>query len=149
MKRAITPIDHTGDVAFDLTADDLDTLFDTAREALVFAMFVTEPTRWIEDRTVRGHRRIVLLDAPELDVLLVRWLEEVRYLVESEAVLAVAAEPRVERQGNGWRLTAVVRLAPLAPEARKYSREVKAVTYHGLEVARTEEGWRARVVFDV
>jgi len=27
--------------------------------------------------------------------------------------------------------------------------QVKAVTYHGLEVARDEGGWRARVIFDI
>lgn len=142
MARTIASFSHTGDVGFALTADDLDTLFDAAREALLRVLVTAPPKRGDDDRTVR-------LGAPDLDVLLVRWLEEVLYLHAAEGLLAVAAEPRVEQCDDGWHLTAKVHFAPVANRAQRFVREVKAVTYHGLEVTRDDAGWRARVVLDV
>ena len=35
------------------------------------------------------------------------------------------------------------------PEHHEILHEIKAVTYHQIEVSRTAEGWQAKVVFDV
>jgi SHS2 domain-containing protein len=142
MGRTIESFAHTGDVGFALRADDLDDLFDAAREALLQVLVTTPPEPGDIARTVE-------LEAPGLDVLLVRWLEEILYLHATEALLAASSEPRVRPRGDAWRLTARLRLAPMPPDAHDARREVKAVTYHGLEVTRDEAGWRARMVLDV
>ncbi|MFO7545781.1 MAG: archease [Trueperaceae bacterium] len=142
MGRTIESFSHTGDVGFALSADDLDDLFDAAREALLQVLVATPPEHGDDERTVE-------LTAPGLDVLLVRWLEEILYLHATEALLAASAGPRVQHRDDGWHLAARVRLAPMAPDAHGSWREVKAVTYHGLEVTRDEAGWHARVVLDV
>ena len=142
MGRTIESFSHTGDVGFALRADDLDELFDAAREALLAVLVTTPPERGDIARTVE-------LGAPGLDVLLVRWLEEILYLQATEALLAASSEPRVRHRGDDWHLSAHLRLAAMQPEASHAWREVKAITYHGLEVKRDEAGWRARVVLDV
>jgi SHS2 domain-containing protein len=38
---------------------------------------------------------------------------------------------------------------PMGPEVEWTGAEIKAITYHGLEVRETAEGWEARYIVDV
>lgn len=138
----ITSFAHTGDVGFALEAQTLSELFDAAREALLAVLLASPPASGSEERTVR-------LSAPSLEVLLVRWLDEILYLAQTEGCLAAASTPTVAARGDGWDLSATVAVEPYRPATAGALREVKAVTYHGLAVHHAAEGWRARVILDV
>lgn len=156
-------LDHTADVGADLVADDLPALFRGALDALVAVMLETPPMTPDGERTIR-------LSASTREQLLVRWLEEWVFLVQSarrvpvDAALdirepdAVALAPEQpadhrahERDGSpdGWRLTARVRDATLDPVEHGWLGEVKGATFHGMRIEREGDRWRARVVFDV
>lgn len=72
-----------------------------------------------------------------------RWLGEVLFLASTEGFLVTDAA--LELAGSSLRGT--MRGEPGAT-ARLRS-EIKAVTYHDLQLTRGPEGYRARVVFDV
>ena len=46
-------------------------------------------------------------------------------------------------------VSARVSMAHYQPEQHEILHEIKAVTYHQIEVGRTADGWQATVVFDV
>jgi SHS2 domain-containing protein len=52
---------------------------------------------------------------------------------------------KVDEQG----LKAKARGEPLDRERHELSHEVKAITYHQLEVKQTDQGWQARVIVDI
>ena len=153
-------MDHTADVGAELQAADLPGLFRDALDALVAVMMAAPPRA-----AVAVHR--VELDAPTLDGLLVRWLEEWVFRIQTHRRVPVQSDVAVGGRPNGcapasaahrsgavaaeslWTLEAAVREAPLDPVAHEWQSEVKGVTYHGLHVERTEAGWTAAVVFDV
>jgi SHS2 domain-containing protein len=90
------------------------------------------------------------LSAPDLENLLVDWLGELVYVFEVDRQLFRDATVTVTEAADGWRLAAVARGEPYDPERHPIRVLVKAVTWHGLEVACREDGaWRARVIFDV
>ncbi len=142
---AVRSFDHTGDVGFEVVAADLPALFDGARRA-VLAELMTRPPRG-------GDERLALeLEAHGLERLLLRWLDEVLFLVQTRARVPTGGRPRLRPAGSAdgsWRLDAELTLTPLDPVAHGWRGEVKAATYHGLELARDGEHWRARVVLDV
>ena len=77
---------------------------------------------------------------------MVAWLNEIIYLIGEGVFLPASIEIR--------RLTDSLLEAEMAgesldPERHHFLREVKAATYHGLDVTETERGWRTRVLFDV
>ena len=150
MERAVREIEHTADLGMEVEADTLPELFTRA------AFGMMELVRGDEGADVQaggdsssrrsaGESRSVALDLPkdDLDTLLVRWLRELLYLQEVDGF--VYGEADFERlDASGLRALVTSRTDP-EPQVR----ELKGVTYHGLEVERTDDGWRASVIFDI
>jgi SHS2 domain-containing protein len=126
-------IDHTAEVELHVKAESREEVF---REALAaFAELVS--------RNDRGERveHEVTVEAQDDATLLAEWLGELVFLVETDDFVP----ERLERlELDGTRLRAVV-----AGHRGRPAHLVKAVTYHGLALARSGDVWRAKVVLDV
>jgi SHS2 domain-containing protein len=92
-----------------------------------------------------GDKRDISVDADDFGALLVYWLEEVLYIQDSAD--AVVTDVTVNEVGMDEAVGSVS-IAPRGDEVLEGT-AVKAITYHQLSVARTEEGWTATVFFDI
>jgi len=136
-------LEHTADVGFEVEAATLAEVFEAAAEALLRVMFEGGLPR-------RGRRRErLVLAAPDLETLLVRWLDELIYRVQTRAEVPVRTRVRLEKVPEGQRLEAELDLLPFEEVQDRFAGEVKAATYHGLRVEPTEAGWAASVILDV
>jgi SHS2 domain-containing protein len=138
----IEMLDHTADVGFELSAPTLEALFEEARRALLMVVFERPPESGAEERRV-------LLAAPDLETLLVRWLNELIYLTQDAGFVPAGAMVEVGEAGAGRELRARLAVAPLLLEEYGWQGEIKSATFHGLHVVPEEGGWRARVILDV
>lgn len=139
----IRMLDHTADVGFELEASSLEALFEEARRALLMVVFERPPEEGGGADTVR-------LSAPDRETLLVRWLNELTYLIQDTGFVPVGAEIRIEETGgSGCTLEARLTGAPLLLEEYGWQGEIKSATFHGLDVTNDGEGWHARVILDV
>ena len=135
--------DHTVDVGSELSAPTLEVLFEEARRALLMVVFERPPE---EGKDVRE----IQLSAPDLETLLVRWLNELTYLVQDAGFVPVGAEIRIQRSaGTSPSLEARLAGAPLLLEECGWQGEIKSATFHGLDIANDDEGWHARMILDV
>jgi SHS2 domain-containing protein len=131
--------DHTADLGLRIRADSLDTLFAEAAQAL-FATIVTDLA------TVQPLvRRAVTLPADERDFLLFDWLKQLLYWWDAEHLLFGKFEVRLSDQG----LAGTAWGEPLDRSRHPLEHEVKAITYHGLRVESTDNGWLAEVIVDI
>ena len=135
-------VEHTADVGIEVRAATLEALF--ADAAAGFCDVVTEAAG-----IGAGEERAFAVEAPGLDLLLVSWLEELLFRFETTGVLYPRGAASVEGMGDSWSLRATMRGERFDAARHPLKVQVKAVTYHGLEVARDEQGWRARVIFDI
>jgi SHS2 domain-containing protein len=133
----------TSDLSFVARGPTLEALFGAASRALLAAS-VEEP-----ERVREVERRPVRLEEPDLELLLLRFLNELVYLRDAEGLLLRAATLRVVSEAGGARLEGELAGERLSLEKHRPLAEVKAVTAHGLEVARTQQGWRASITLDV
>jgi SHS2 domain-containing protein len=124
-------VDHTAELELHLEAPTEELVLQQALEA--FAELAGPATG-----EPQAHE--VDLEAPDRAALLARWLEELVFLAETEGLVPEQAE--IELRDTTLRATVRGR----AGEPRPL---VKAVTYHGLELAHEGGSWRARVVLDV
>jgi SHS2 domain-containing protein len=131
--------DHTADLGLRVRASDLDTLFTEAAHALFSTI--------VEDlATVEPRQRFDLqLSGTAADLLLFDWLKELLYVWDSEHVLFSRFEVHVTATG----LTGAAWGEPLDRARHELLHEVKAITYHGLRVEQTAEGWLAEVIVDI
>jgi SHS2 domain-containing protein len=139
----IRMLDHTADVGFEIEAPALGSLFDEARRALLLTMFERPPEK--------GKRELPLqLSAPDLETLLVRWINELVYLIQDTEFIPVRATIRIHEAGTeAFSLEALLTGAPVLLEDYGWQGEVKSATFHGLAVVPKGEGWRAQVILDV
>lgn len=91
-------------------------------------------------------REEITLQADSDEELLVQWLNRLNFFFAAEGILFCKFE-RLEV--NKSRLQVVARGEPYSPSRHEIYREIKAVTYHGLILKPQENGWYARVIFDL
>lgn len=131
--------DHTADLGLRIRSPDLNKLFREAGQAL-FSVLV-EDLATIEPRQSHSLR----LKADELDLLLFDWLRELLYLFEAEHLVFGRFEVQVQENT----LEATAWGEPLDPSRHVLLHEVKAITYHHLQVEPVPDGWLAEVIVDI
>jgi SHS2 domain-containing protein len=133
----------TSDLAFVARGSCLEDVFAASAEALLAA--TVEDPGTVEAR----EHRALSLEEPAIDLLLLRFLNELIYWRDAEQLLLRPESLRITRNGAA-RLEA--RLAGERIDRRRHclEGEVKAATAHGLRV-RTggQGGWEAEVTLDV
>ncbi len=132
-------VDHTADAAMIASGPSLAEAFASAGEGL--AAFLCDPAT-VKPRVTMD----IAVSAPELESLLVEWLSEINYRFEVDRF----AFRRFEVRAIGDTvMTATGYGEPLDLSRHRVGEQVKAVTYHQLEIDRRKDGVSVRVVFDV
>lgn len=140
-------LSHTADIKIRVYGKTLDELF---RNALI-GMFqsigpVSSDCTRINDRTqcrTLSIKHTIDLRAPQLDMLLVDFLSEALYLsdVNNEAYLDAKILEIDEHHVRG--------VLYGTPIERFEVVEIKAVTYHDLEIVHSPHGYQVDIVFDI
>jgi SHS2 domain-containing protein len=137
--RRYRPLPHTADLGWRIYGDNLKELFEHAGEALVSTM--------TDRRTVRlKETREISIAAPDLESLLVDWLNHLLYLFDVDNFLG--REFRITAL-NPQHLQARLRGEAFDPARHPEKTGVKAATYHQLAIEPKNGGWQATVIFDL
>ncbi len=134
-----TFFDHTADLGIRIEAATLNELFADAGRAL---------TATLLDNTVPVMPSIteaIAITGNEADYLLFDWLRELLLRFETRKMLYCQFDVIVTDTG----LSATMAGEPLDPGRHPSGHEVKAITYHGLSVEQTANGWLAEVIVDI
>lgn len=132
--RRFEEIEHTADWSIRVYGRTLSELFVHAAQGMFSLLDPDLESEGTQKRTIE-------LSAIDRETLLVSWLEELLYLLESEGIAAVDYELQV----NDKHLQAVV----LTRKILSMKKDIKAVTYHELELQEEEGGIQTTLVFDV
>jgi SHS2 domain-containing protein len=137
--RRFEILDHTADIGLIVYGEDLKTLFENAGEA--FFHLITD----LKKVRQRVEKRVEVRGEP-LERLMVDWLSELLYLHDVENLLFKRF--KIESVGEEG-LKAVVKGEPFQEGVHVIKTEVKAVTYHRIEVRKENRKWRAQIIFDL
>ena len=126
-------IEHTGECAIRVWADDLASLFTDAARGL-YELSGGQPGLG------QSIERQLDLQAEDIEGLLVAFLGELLYLAEHEGI----GFQDFDLQVRGHRLTGTM----LGGEMPPVTQPLKAVTYHGLKIKHSNSQYSCEVVFD-
>jgi SHS2 domain-containing protein len=125
---------HTADRALRIRGGDWPALFTNAARGMN-SLIGPQPAGPVLTRDI-------VLEAIDLESLLVAWLSELAFWAETESLLFTEFEfRRLTRES----LSAVAR----GGKTPRIEQHVKAVTFHGLSITPADGGWVTTVVFDV
>jgi len=132
--------EHTADLGLRVRASTISQLFAEAGRGL-FSLLV------IDLASVRPTTECTVeLSAEDIEFLLFDWLNELLFLFETQHLLLVEFDVRVD-EGH---LNAVCRGEPVDRKLHQLDHEVKAITYHGLTCRQESSGeWSAEVIVDI
>jgi SHS2 domain-containing protein len=128
------------DAAFQAEAETLEELFRTCAQA-TFEVMADTKTIWSRQKEE------VELAAQSLEELLFDWLAELIYLKDTHSLLFGQFDVHIQER-DGYTLTASAWGEPADQKRHKVRVDVKAVTYHLLEVKQMGDKWTAKVILD-
>ena len=139
MSKRYKQIDHTADFGIHVFGTDPVELFANA----AFATFdVLTEIDLLESRKTTNLR----VTGDDWSDLMVNWLRELLYFWNGKELLVKKTRILTLSENE---LSANVELDPFDPDRHEIKIEIKAVTYHQIQVSSGPEGWEARVIFDV
>ena len=133
----------TADVGFVASGATLEECFAAAADATLRVMLDNPASLQLREQ------RQVRVEDDALDLLLLKFLEELVYLKDAEGLLLRATGVQLTRFGQRWCVDAVLEGEGIDPARHELSADVKAVTLHQLSVQRKDTGWEATVVLDI
>jgi SHS2 domain-containing protein len=131
--------EHTADIGLHASGNTLAQLFVHAAQGMESLMVSPEQIRILTTREV-------IVDGHDAVSLLIAWLNELIFLFDTEHLLFhdVAIDSITETSVRGR-----VSGEPYDAQRHELSSAIKAVTWHEAMVNRTEQGYQARIIFDI
>jgi SHS2 domain-containing protein len=130
-------VEHTADLALRVRGNNLAELFKNAGRGMAHLM---APAFAVDPPPAVVHP--VSLHESDTESLLVEWLSEMAYLAETRQLVFHRFEIH---EITATSLKAILHGTPAA----EFQKAIKAVTFHDLEIRRTDGGFETTVVFDV
>lgn len=132
-------LNHTADFGIEFYGPDMAGLFARAALSLFDVLLENRPGSG-------GRARRVEIEGQDRADLMINWLRELLYLFNGDARVLCGVEILSIAE---TRLRARILLEPYNARRHRIRNEIKAVTYHQIDVGPVDNGWRARVIFDI
>ena len=139
MKNSYKIIDHTADFGIHVFGSNPKELFANAALAMFDVITDLELLTGLEAQQVH-------IRADDWPDLMVNWLRELLYLWAGKEMLVKHADILSISE---YELTALVYVDRYDLNRHVINNEIKAVTYHQIQVQGGPSGWESKVIFDV
>lgn len=133
-------IEHTADIAFDVSADSLEELFLESARAWRISVIGDTAGKVLLNRKLK-------LSAGSLEELLVSFLNELNYLLITKKWLSVIFKDLLIDKINYF--LSVTILGFQIHDLFEMKEEIKSVTYHQMEIIEVDNQFSTRIVFDI
>lgn len=135
-------IDHTADIAFKVSGESLEELFSVAVEA--WRSSVVEETKYSQIESKKFE-----LKTSSKEQLLVDFLSELNFfLFTRKWLFNLVKKMKIENEGDTWILTVEIQWMPISAEI-EIKQEIKAITFHQMNIEKIENQYSTLLVFDI
>jgi len=136
-------LDHTADVGLEIFGDNLNEVFSNALFGMLHILYTDIK---VEPKQIK---RLNLVNN-SLPDLLVEFLSEINFLILCDHfVPGTKTKITIEKDKDLLKLNAELAGENSVKFQNFLNTEIKAVTYHQLEVTKKENGYYAKVIFDI
>ena len=137
-------IDHTADIAVEVMGSTLEDMFTASAAALhdsVVEKYVFE--------NLKQEEKQLELEEESIEEVLVSFLSELNFLISaSKWIFNAIKEIKIVKNGK-WHLKANISGEAYDPAKHILKEEIKAVTYHQMNIVEENEIFKTKIVFDI
>ena len=139
MKKTYHLIDHTADFGIQVFGSDSQELFTNAALALFDVI--------TEINLVNGRDTFnISVSGDDWPDLMINWLREILYLWNGREMLVKSVQILSLSENK---IFAKICFDAYMPDRHTINTEIKAVTYHQIQVKSSPSGWEAQIIFDI
>jgi len=139
MSKKYKLIDHTADFGIQVFGSDPQELFTNAALALFDVITETDVLTGRDSCNITA-------SGEDWSDLMINWLREILYLWNGKEMLIKSVQILSLSENK---IFAKIYFDAFKPDRHTIKTEIKAVTYHQIQVKRSSSGWKARVIFDI
>ena len=134
-------IDHTADIAVEITADSIEELFIVSAKAFKEAVIELNPKSVLKNF-------YLVLDSHSLETLLVSFLNELNFrLINKRKIFININDVKIIQNDENYSLQCILQEDNIDED--KIKAEIKSVTYHQVEIKEKNGKYSTRIVFDI
>jgi len=133
-------LDHTADILLKSYGTSLAEAFEHAAVGMFDQLYPTKNVKPIGEFQVD-------LQNDDTEQLLVEWLSELLFIYETQKVVFAKFEVNLDEKNN--KLVSQAYGENIDPEKHVIDNEIKAVTYHMLEIGQEDENYFVKVLLDI
>lgn len=139
-----TFFEHTADLAAELRGSDLSDLIKSAAKAWMACALEAGSIGFTDSRSLE-----LMEDSPE--ELLVGFVSELNFLLNVRKWICreLPEVLDVKKDKGGFSLRAVIKGEPFDPDVHILNHEIKAVTFHQMDIREVNGGLATIIVFDI
>lgn len=142
MSRSYNFIDHTADIAAEIIGSSLEELFSAGADAWLDS--IVDDSKFESDDSIE-----IDLSASSGEELLVSFLNELNYLLITKKWLSLEILSfKIDSFEENWELSAELNGTEIKKDFQ-LKNEIKSVTYHQVEIKKTNGNYSTLVVFDI
>ncbi|MCJ7552543.1 MAG: archease [Ignavibacteriaceae bacterium] len=135
-------IDHTADIAVEVTADSFEELLTESLSAYNEAVLDSENIQVVEEQELQ-------LQASGREQLLVSFLNEINFLLTVKKWISKSIEKiSITSENDFYKLNCITK-GFYIKDGIKLKEEIKSVTYHQMEIVEEKGVFKTRIVFDI
>lgn len=135
-------LDHTADIAVEVTGSSLEDLF-TASAAALHESIVEKHI--LENR----EEKQFLFTDDSIEELLVSFLSELNFLILTSKWMFNSIKEIKINKNDKWQLDAVLSGETFNPAKHILKEEIKAVTYHQMNITEEKGIYKTKIIFDI
>ena len=135
-------MDHTADIACEVTGDTLEELF--IGSVAAWSCSVVEETKYS-----KGKIKKFKLKASSKEQLLVDLINELNFeLFTRNWLFNLVRMLEIKQENKSWILSTEIEGMPLSKDI-EIKQEIKAITFHQMNIEKTENKYHTFIVFDI
>ncbi|HSM25262.1 MAG TPA: archease [Anaerolineaceae bacterium] len=135
LRSGFREVEHTADLSLHVWGDTIEALFSAAIKGLYYISRVSfSETSEFNDEKLN-------FEENDLESLLISFLSECNFRLQNENQALVIQNFKIDR--------CFLEISPHIYKIDHFEREIKAVTYHNLEIRKSINGYSVQIVFDV
>jgi len=136
-------IDHTADIAAEITGNNFEELFKSAAYAWKESVLEID-TEYSDDK------KLIELSSSLPEILLVDFLNELNYLLLIKKwITSEIVDIQIVFDNSNWKLKTKLSGTNYLPQKHTLKIEIKAITFHQMHIEKTGSQYSTRIIFDI